>query len=282
MQGKRRELIPYQVRLAVRDICGGWGRYKVREITELFVSHGFEPDISVGNTNVGQRAGEVERFQSAIDWADGEQVDRYLRLVEAILDDHDNSDDLGRREQLVKVLRRTGFEIDDKGRVRLPPPPPSATLDLSVLPTESDIRLHLQRLERLDQAPEEMIGAAKELIEASAKYVLITLGAPVDRNADFGELSKAALGQLHLRPESLAPTSKGVDSMKRVLAGLSQIAGGMAELRNQYGTGHGRGTRVGGLQPRHAEFAARAAVAYAAFVLDTLADPAAPWRRETS
>jgi hypothetical protein len=278
MQGRRRELIPYQVRVAVRDTCGGWGLYTVSEIGELFIGHGFQPTTGEFPSAGGQRRTEVESFHAAIDWTDPEQVEHYLRLIEEILDDHDNDDGRDRRDRLVRVLVRAGFEIDERGRVRLPPPPPSATLDQSVLPNESDIRLHLDRLGRLDQEPEEMIGAAKELIEATAKYVLLTLDVPIDPNADIGELSKAALAELHLRPESLAPTSKGVDSMKRILGGLGQIAAGMAELRNQYGTGHGRGTRVGGLQARHAEFAARAAVAYAAFVLDTLADPAAPWR----
>ncbi len=280
MQGKRRELIPYQVRAGVRDMCRGWEGYSLREIDELFTSHGFEPNLAAPyDSRLGQRPNEAARFQTGIDFCDPEQVDRYLRLVEEMLEDTDNDGLRVRRDRLVKVLRRAGFEIDDKGRVALPPLPPSATLDQSVLPTESDIRLQLRRLERLDQEPEEMIGAAKELIEASAKYVLLELKIAIDPNADFGELSKRALAELHLRPESLAPTGKGVESMKRVLAGLSQIAGGMAELRNQYGTGHGRGSRVGGLQTRHAEFAARAAVAYAAFVLETLSDPTAPWRR---
>ena len=48
-----------------------------------------------------------------------------------------------------------------------------------------------------------------------------------------------------------------------------------------YGTGHGREERVKGLQHRHAEFVARAAVAYSTFLLDTLEDPAAPWRKST-
>lgn len=275
---RRRELIPYQVRVAVRNACGGWGGYAVRQIDELFIGHGFVPTQGQYDTSHGQRANEVECFHAAIDWTDIEQAEHYLRLIEQVLEDNDTDDLRGRRDQLLKVLKRADMDPDGKGRLHLPPAPPAASLDASVLPNESDIRLHLQRLERLDQQPEEMIGAAKELIEATAKYVLIDLAIKFDPKADLGELSKQALAQLHLRPESLAPTSKGVESMKRVLAGLSQIAGGMAELRNAYGTGHGRGTRVGGLQKRHAEFAARSAIAYAAFVLDTLSDQAAPWR----
>ena len=125
-----------------------------------------------------------------------------------------------------------------------------------------------------------MIGAAKELIEATAKLVLIELNLPVPPNADIGALTKLCLTELRLRPELVAPTTKGAEAMIRVLGGLTQIANGLAELRNLgYGTGHGQGRRIGGIGTRHAELAARAAIAYASFVLDTFADPSAPWRR---
>src|SRR6187401_1617565 len=65
-------------------------------------------------------------------------------------------------------------------------------------PTDSDIRLHLGRLERLDQEPEELIGAAKDLVEATPKHVLLTLDIPFDRNGDVAALSKQALASLAL------------------------------------------------------------------------------------
>jgi hypothetical protein len=144
---------------------------------------------------------------------------------------------------------------------------------------ESAIRLHVERLERLDQEPEELIGAAKELIEATAKFVLMELGETFGDHEDVAALSKKALVRLKLHPETIAPTARGAEVMTRLLGGLAQVAGGLAELRNMgYGTGHGRGRRVSGIKPRHAEFAARSAVAYATFVLDTFEDEDAPWR----
>ena len=171
--------------------------------------------------------------------------------------------------------------LDEKGQLVAGPKTGIANLDLSKLPNESDLVLHLARLNRLDQEPEEVIGAAKDLVEAAAKLVLITLGEPVASGADVAALSKEALKQLNLRPEMIAPTAKGAETMRRMLAGLQQIAAGLAELRNMgYGTGHGRGHRVQGVSDRHAEFAARAASAYVAFVLATLNEPAAPWRAQ--
>jgi hypothetical protein len=172
-------------------------------------------------------------------------------------------------------------ELDGQGRMRPAPKTALAHLDVSAIPTNTDLLLHLNRLNRLDQQPEEMIGAAKDLIEATSKAVLLGLGKTFDTDDDVAAVSKRALAELRLHPEAIAPTTKGADTMKRILGGLQQIAIGMAELRNMgYGTGHGHGRRVAGLSERHAELAARASTAYVAFILATLNEPNAPWRRQ--
>lgn len=155
-------------------------------------------------------------------------------------------------------------------------------LDRAVLPGDSDIRLHLARLQRLDQEPEELIGASKDLVEAVGKHVLLTLESGPVSEDDVAGVSKRALALLKLHPTAVAPTAKGAETIRHVLGSLQQIAAGIAELRNLgYGTGHGRGKRVQGLRVRHAELAARAAIAFAGFLLDTLKEEDAPWRRQT-
>jgi hypothetical protein len=72
---------------------------------------------------------------------------------------------------------------------------------------------------------------------------------------------------------------KGADTIVRILGGLTNIPSGLAELRNAgYGTGHGQSRRISGIKERHAELAARAAITYSSFMLDTIDDPDAPWR----
>lgn len=275
----RRDLVPLAVRFAVRDSVGGWGNYTVAEIGELFLVEGFRPAAEFESTSSGARRTEADRFQAAIDFSSPEQVGRYLRMVERILDDHDNDDGRSRHERLTAVLRRAGIERDAKGRLRLPAPALGVSDRLTSMSSESDIRVHVHRLERLDAAPEELIGAAKELVEATAKFVLMQLGETVSESEDLPALSKRALVRLKLHPETIAPTTRGAEVITKLLGGLAQVAGGLGELRNMgYGTGHGRGRRVSGIKRRHGEFAARAAVAYATFVLDTLEDEDAPWR----
>jgi hypothetical protein len=57
------------------------------------------------------------------------------------------------------------------------------------------------------------------------------------------------------------------------------VAIGVAELRNQYGTGHGDSRPRTGLGPRHAHLAVNAAFMWCQLLLDTLVDPDAPWRK---
>ena len=57
---------------------------------------------------------------------------------------------------------------------------------------------------------------------------------------------------------------------KRILSNLSQVAVGIAELRNECGLDHGRTTPTVGLGPRHAHLAVGAATTYCRMLLETL------------
>lgn len=277
------ELIPRSVRQAVLDAVGGWGLYSVARIADLFRNEGFEPAEGVQLESSGQRRQEAELFQAAIDFSSPQQVRRYLRVIEEIIEDHQGDGDFEktRRDKLLRALRRSDIELDEKGRLHLPVHRDLGSLSLLDLPTESDIRLHMSRLSRLEQEPEEMIGAAKELVEAAVKHVLLELDGEVPENQDLPGLTKRALAKLGLHPTAIAPTAKGAEIMKRILEGQARTAPGLAELRNLgYGTGHGQARRVKGLKRRHAELAARSAITFTAFVLDTLHDADAPWRTE--
>ena len=62
--------------------------------------------------------------------------------------------------------------------------------------------------------------------------------------------------------------------------GSSTVALGVAEMRNDgYGTGHGQRASTSGLGLRHARLVIDAAKTGCEFILDTLSDPSAPWRK---
>lgn len=144
------------------------------------------------------------------------------------------------------------------------------------------IREHLTRLHRIAQFdPPLAIGTAKELVESTAKAVLQERGREADDKDDLPILVKRSQEAIGLHPGSVQPGPDSTGAVKRILGGLSSIVIGLGELRNRgYGTGHGpKGERVG-LRPRHAQLAVNAAVTWCSVMLDTLADPEAPWRGE--
>jgi hypothetical protein len=80
------------------------------------------------------------------------------------------------------------------------------------------------------------------------------------------------LDELKLVPDGIKDEVKGAKSVKAVLGNLSTLVQGLAELRNLYGTGHGKGGSAKGLTARHARLAVGAATTLAIFLFDTHED----------
>lgn len=143
------------------------------------------------------------------------------------------------------------------------------------------IQEHLDRLQRaINDDLALAIGSAKELIESTAKTVLIERGTAIDERTDLPALVKEAQQALGLHPSSATLGPDGTEAVRKILGGVSSIAIGVAELRNRgYGTGHGGAEARAGLSKRHAHLAVNAAITWCQLMLDTLTDPAAPWRQ---
>ena len=95
---------------------------------------------------------------------------------------------------------------------------------------------------------------------------------------------KAAQESLGIHPtQAAAARPDNAQAIRRILGGASTVATGIAELRNAgFGTGHGQESVRSGLGSRHARLAVNASKLWCEFVLDTLADPSAPWRTQGS
>lgn len=124
----------------------------------------------------------------------------------------------------------------------------------------------------IDVDPDLAIGTAKELVETCCKTLLSKLGEDAPKNADFPELVKKAVKALKLTRDDIPETAKGADIVRTILSNLSAITKGVNELRNLYGTGHGRDGRHKGLEPRHARLAVTTAAAFVVFMSDTYRD----------
>lgn len=178
-----------------------------------------------------------------------------------------------------KALRGDGCRIDEHGQITI------AAAQFPRVPLDGlrDPAAILDNLDRIQRAisddPAQAVGSAKELIESTAKTVLIERGQPVNDKDDIAALIRKAQQALSLHPSAATPGPDGSDAVKRILGSLTSVAIGVAELRNRgYGTGHGAaGPRVG-LRARHAHLAVNAAITWCHLMLDTLADANAPWR----
>ncbi|MBW0101396.1 abortive infection family protein [Pseudonocardia sp. KRD-291] len=186
-------------------------------------------------------------------------------------------------ELVLRALRRDGCRIDDDGSLILP----LAQLPRIALDGLRDPAAILDNLDRIHRAidddPAQAVGSAKELIESTAKTVLLERGEPVSEKATIAALISQAQMALNLHPSSATPGPDGSDAVKKILGSVMTVAIGVAELRSRgYGTGYGAaGSRVG-LHSRHAHLAVNAAVTWCRLMLDTLSDLKAPWRSQSS
>lgn len=124
--------------------------------------------------------------------------------------------------------------------------------------------------ESIEKDPDLAIGTSKELIESCCKTILHEMNVSFDeKKIDVPQLSKLTLENLKLTPETVDPKAKGAEITKKILGNLGQISHSMAELRNLYGTGHGKTGKSSSLQARHARLAVSCASAFAHFVFET-------------
>ncbi|MCP9796691.1 abortive infection family protein [Cyanobium sp. Lug-B] len=130
-----------------------------------------------------------------------------------------------------------------------------------------------QQITRIEVAiindPSLAIGTAKELVETCCKTILAERGVSFSKKADIPELVRLTAKELDLTPDDIPEKAKAADTIKRLLSNLASITQGVAELRNHYGTGHGKRAGTKSLQPRHAKLAVGAASTLAVFLAET-------------
>ena len=82
-------------------------------------------------------------------------------------------------------------------------------------------------------------------------------------------LVKETSNALKITTADVADDAPAAETVRKILGSLSGIVDGLGELRNAYGTGHGKPLGAGGLRARHASLAVGAASTLALFLFDT-------------
>jgi hypothetical protein len=120
-----------------------------------------------------------------------------------------------------------------------------------------------------DGDPDLAIGTAKEFLETVCKSILTERRVPLDANPDLAPLVKATMKELKLAPEDVPEAARGAEQVRIALNNLASVAGRIAEMRNLYGTGHGKASSTRLLGSRHARLVVNAAATLATFLFET-------------
>ncbi|MDQ5819842.1 MAG: abortive infection family protein [Actinomycetota bacterium] len=123
----------------------------------------------------------------------------------------------------------------------------------------------------VDNDAELAIGTAKEFVESICKTILDDREVAYRNKDDLPALVKRTTKALRLTADDVADTARAAATIKKMLNNLGTIVQGSAELRNAFGTGHGKSKTQAqyGLQPRHARLAVGAAATLGVFLYET-------------
>ena len=273
-----KDIISKKTRHEFREHFVGW---TLREIREEFDSADVLADEDYIPTLPGQRRSLVEKYYHGVDWTKWEDVRKVLAVFRNVLvqleiaskNTETQFSEYARKtfNSLTKWLKLDGFEYADgkleavgRGRQLEALSATTAKFDTP------ELQRQIERLyDSIEDDPALAIGTAKELVETACKTILTERGKKVDEAWDLGELVKETRKALGLLPEDVPEAAKGAVTVRKLLGSLGNIAQGLGELRNLYGTGHGKHGRAKGLGQRHARLAVGAAATLATFLFET-------------
>lgn len=250
--------------IAFREYLVSW---TLREIADEFDAAGILPVFTHEPEVSGERRRSVEQHYAALDLEDPEHERRLLEAYEGIL----MRSEPEAYYHLTRYLERDGFTVD-KGRILYASNGTELTAFLRSghAGRLSHLQQHVGRItSSLDTDPGLAIGSAKELVETCCKTILRERDVAAEESLDLPKLVKLTANALELLPEHVSDATKGAGTIKRTLSNLGSLARGLAELRNLYGSGHGRDGQWRGVTPRHARLAVGAAATLAVFLMET-------------
>lgn len=124
-------------------------------------------------------------------------------------------------------------------------------------------------LDNQEKYPAESIGKAKELVESCCRTILTKRGVWVDPHWSFQQLVNQVFDILEVKPERVDDSSPIAKSLKQLYGSLKGMVVPIAEIRNAFGTGHGRVADFVGLDSRHAKLYVGMCVTLVLFLWET-------------
>ncbi|MGW0316409.1 hypothetical protein [Streptomyces flavidovirens] len=172
-------------------------------IGENWENEHFAPAPGFTPVEGGGRKQLFDSYAASVDWTDHDHLDRESRKYGGDGLPADTVADL--RE----AFARDGCRLDDELRLHTARVA-HLVVHADALSEASGIQAELERVRRFGaDYPDDAIGAAKQLIEATAKLVLLKRNLPVDERQDLPALIKQAQQALHLHPAAVPPARTG-------------------------------------------------------------------------
>ena len=148
-----------------------------------------------------------------------------------------------------------------------------AVADLNIHAHTLDSQYLAQQIKRMNEAvnndPDLAVGTAKELLETCCKTILNERGIIPKGKMSISDLTKRTSKELKLLPDDIPEKARGKKTIQRLLSNLGTIGICLEELRDIYGTGHGKVGNNKGLSPRHAKLAVGAVATLVTFLFET-------------
>ncbi len=264
------DLISKATRNRFREALVG---FVLREIEMFFEGAGLVCKEDHDPPVTGARRSLVERYYANIDFSSPTDIKKLLSAYgEIVLQVGRDDIDGTAKEDLLRLMTRDGYSFDGESFVRIPSKQQAPVEAIRAVAASLDLPGLQAELDRLSGAAEDdpslVVGTAKEMVETICKTILEERGIP-SGGQDLPQLVRAVAKELSILPDDIPERAKGAEVIRRILSNLNQISQGVAELRNLYGTGHGRGGRLTGVQPRHARLAVGAAATLGTFLMET-------------
>lgn len=99
------------------------------------------------------------------------------------------------------------------------------------------------------------LGSAKELLEIVCKSILSEKKISYTDDMTLSKLFKETINSVGILESSSASNKEQADrSIRQILSGLNSVIQGVSELRNGYGSGHGKEASFKRLEPQYVEF----------------------------
>ena len=264
------DLISKATRNEFREVLVG---FVLRDIELFFDGVGLSRKEDFTPQVDGQRRTMVEQYYAGIDFGSRTDIGKLLVAYGEIvlrLNRHPFAET--DKDDLLRFMKRDGYDFDGESFVPLASkqqPPIEAIRSFATTHDLPGLRAEIDRLTYASEDdPALAVGTAKEMVETICKTILRDKGL-TSQGEDLPQLVRSVARELSLLPESIPDQAKGSEVIRRTLSNLNQISQGIAELRNLYGTGHGRDGRFIGLQPRHAKLAVGAAATLGIFLMET-------------